>query len=112
MINISKIIFPLNLIAKGDTVLITGFSKVKKYIDNKPTDQVESIRYACVAPMNHYEGFNVKIQGHTPIITDEELEAKGGSIKVKLKGFEGKFYLDKSGKYQFTSTATGIEVIA
>lgn len=112
MIEITKIILPLTVVAGSDSVLITDVSQVKNFVDGKPTDKIWGYKYKVVCPSNKYCQFDIKIEQPTPTITPQELEAKGGTVKAKLKGFIGKFYKNRNGEYQFTAKATGIEVIA
>lgn len=114
MLTIEKLLISLMLINNGsDILLITGVHILKKFVDGKPTDQLDGMRYTCVLPANKYEQITIKLDNPVPVITPEELEAKGGTVKAKAKGFEGRFYKDnKSGDYRFTAKATSLEVIA
>lgn len=110
MLKINQIIFTLQQIAHGDTLLLTDFFPVKEFIDGKPTDKIIAYRYVCVCPMNKYEQIAIRVEQAEPILTSEELSSKG-SLKVKPKGFEGRFYRDRSGEFQFTAKATTLEVV-
>ncbi|WP_085833818.1 hypothetical protein [Clostridium merdae] len=110
MLRINQMIFTLQQIANSDTLLLTDFFPVKEFVDGKSTDKIVAYRYVCVCPMNKYEQIAIRIEQTEAILTPEELSSKG-SIKVKPKGFEGRFYRDRSGEYQFTAKATTLEVL-
>ena len=111
MLDITKLILPLSVIAGGsDTVLLTDVSPIKEFINGKPTDKILGFRYSCVCPAAKYVAIEIRVEQSAPVITPEELEAKGGTIKAKVKGFEGRFFKNRDGNYIFTSKATGIEV--
>lgn len=112
MINIQNLSFPLSVIAGGEIVLVTDINPIKEFVDNKPTNKICGYRYSVVCPANKYQQFDVKLEQTAPVITPEELEAKGGSVKAKIKGFEGRFFKNRNGEYIFSAKATGIEVVA
>lgn len=112
MIRINQIIFTLPQIANGDTLLLTDILPVKEFIDGKSSDKIIGFRYTCVCPLNKYEQITIRVEETKPVITNEELSAKG-AVKIKPRGFEGRFYKDgNSGEYRFTGKATAIEVVA
>lgn len=104
-------------VAGSDIVLVTDLREVYKYENNKRTDTVDGYRYAVVAPDNKYEQFSIKTA--KAFITPEQLAAaKGGVIKVRVKGFKGRFYRSRDTRdtrdtrdYLFTSTAEALEII-
>lgn len=103
---------PLSVVANGNDVLNTEVNPYRDYIDGKPSEHIAGYKYTVVCPLNKYESFTVKVMQATPTITNEMIEAAGGSIKVTFKGFEGKFYKDsRSGEYLFTAKATEVEVL-
>lgn len=112
MITINKIKITLPQVAGADTVLITSVRQVKEFQDGKSTDKTIGYSYSVVCPSNKYEQINIKVEQAQPVITNEELEAKGGTVKAKVKGFEGKFYQNKNKEVLFSAVATGIEVVA
>ncbi|WP_160690739.1 hypothetical protein [Clostridium sp. C2-6-12] len=110
MITLNKIIVTLIQVAGSDTVLITDVKPLRTFVDGKITDDISNYSYTVVCPDNKYETFSVKIESKQPIITLEELESEG-AIKAKIKGFEGRFYLNRDKEVLFTSKATGLEII-
>ncbi len=111
-IRINSILITLLQVAKSNEVLLTGLNPFREYIDGKPSETIAGYKYTVVCPANKFESFSVKIFQATPTITNEQIEAAGGSIKVTFKGFEGKFYRDsRSGEYLFTAKATEVEVL-
>jgi len=111
VIKITDLKCNLLLIAHGEQLILTDCQPVKQFVDGKPTDTIVGYRYTIVAPQNKYESFTVRIDQATPAITPDELEAKGGTVKCKLKGFEGKFFKNKQNEYQFTAKADSLEVL-
>lgn len=100
-------------VAKGENLIIVGVKPVKEFKDGKKTDNVIGYSYSVVCPSNHYEQFFIKVEQSQPVITPEELDAKGGAIKVKaVKGFTGKFYQNGDKDILFSAKATDIEVIS
>lgn len=112
MIRFNQVIInDVKQVAKTDNLLMVGFKPVKEYIDGKLTEKVIGYNYTVVCPSNKYEQFNIKIEQIEPVIKPEELEVKGGAVKVKVKGFEGRFYQDAQKNVLFTAKAAGIEVL-
>lgn len=99
-------------VAKSDTVLLIEIREAFKYENGKRTDVSDGFRCVVVAPANKYATFNIK----TPraVVTPEQLAAaKDGVIKVKVKGFQGRFYRSRENdkEYLFTATAESLEVV-
>ena len=102
---------PLEIVARSEEVLVTEVTPFKDYIDGKPSENIAGYKYNVVCPANKYEPLAVKIRQSQPTITNEEIDAAGGSIKVTFVGFEGKFYRTSNGDYAFTAKADRLEVI-
>lgn len=110
MISLNQIVITENQVTKGGQTICTNVRPVKEYKDGKPTDNVIGYNYTVVCPSNKYEQFSIKVEQQQPVITPEELESKGGSVKVKVKNFEGRFYQNAEKQILFTAKATAIEV--
>ncbi len=82
-----------------------------EYVDGKVTDKVICQKYTVVFPDNAYEKIVVKVKGEKPIITNEQIQQKGGQIKVTLKNLSGKFYRTNSGEYALSCNADSLEVV-
>lgn len=100
-----------NQVTKGGPMICINVREVKEFVDGKPTGKVIGYNYTVVCPSNKYEQFSIRVLQPQPVITTEELEVKGGSVKVKVKNFEGRFYQNSQNKIQFSAKATAIEVI-
>lgn len=111
MININQITINLQQVAKGEQLILVGVKPVKEFKDGKQTDTIIGYSYCVVCPQNKYEQLNIKVEQSQPIITQEEIDAKGGALKVKVKQFEGRFYQDSQKNVHFTAKAAGIEVL-
>lgn len=97
-------------VTKGGPMLYIGGRPVKEFKDGKSTEKIVGYSYTIVCPSNKYEQFQLKVEQPQPLLTPEELEAKGGTVKVKVKGFEGRFYQNAEKQIIFTAKATAIEV--
>lgn len=101
----------LKQVCNGEIFLIVGFKEIREYLNGAYTDKVIGLKYEVIAQENGYKSFTIKVADTTPIITKEELNAKG-SIKATAKGFIGSFYKNKeTGDYLFTAKADAIEVV-
>lgn len=110
MIKIEKMTFTLQQIANSNEVLLTDIKPFKQYIDGKASDNIIGYTYVCVCPGNKYQEIIIKVEQANPLMSQDELEAKGGCIKVKPKSFEGRFYRTKSGEYALSCKASGMEL--
>lgn len=110
MLKPEKIKISLEQIANGNQLLLVDIQPIKEFIDGKPTDKITSYRYSCVCPQNKFEKISIKVEEAQPCISTTDLAEKG-TIKVTPLNFEGKFYKDRSGEYQFTAKADKIEVM-
>jgi hypothetical protein len=111
MISINQIVINLQQVAKGDQLILVGVKPTKEFKDGKQTERIIGYSYSVVFPQNRYEAAVIKVDETKPVITQEELEAKGGSVKVKIKNFEGRFYQNSNKDVLFTAKAAGIEVL-
>lgn len=111
MITPNDITLTLEQVAGSDIVLITEVREVFKYENGKRTDTLDGYRHNAVAPDNKFQQFAIKTA--KSFITPEQLAAaKGGVIKVRVKGFQGRFYRPRDSQdYLFTSTAEALEII-
>lgn len=111
MIRPTDVNVTIEQVAGIDTVLVTKVREVYKYDDaNNRTNILEGFRYTVVAPAKKYVEFTIKTS--KAFITAEQLAAaKDGILKVKVKGFVGRFYPTRDKEYGFTSTAEGLEVV-
>ena len=110
MKKIDNIKFSLVQIANSDQLLLVDIKPIKEYVDGKSTDKVIGYRYECVCPKNKFEKISIKVEESQPAISAEELEAKD-TVTICPENFEGRFYKDRSGEYQFTAKASRITVL-
>lgn len=97
--------------SKDITVLLVAVREGAEYKDGKATGVIDHFKYDAVLPSNQFEKVTVKIKGAC-IVTQEQLEQKGGSIKVRFKNLTGKFYRTGTGEYALSATAEGLEVVS
>jgi len=93
----------------GECVLLS-VSPLEEYVDGKPSGKVVGQKYHIVCPDKQYEKFIVKIKGK-PIITNDQLQQKGGQVKVVFDNLTGKFYTTNSGEHAVSCNADGMEVM-
>lgn len=112
MIKPSDITPTIEQVAGSEFVLLTDIREVYKYDEsNNRTNVLEGYRYTVVAPAKKYAEFSIKTT--RAFVTPEQLAAaKDGVIKVRVKGFAGRFYRTRDREYAFTSTAEGLEIVA
>ena len=96
----------------GTAILVPPVSLGYEYINGKATDTISHIKYTAVFPDNQYEKVVIKVKGNKPIITTEQIQQKGGSVKVTFKNLTGRFYRTSSGDYALTVSADSMEVQA
>ena len=96
--------------SKDVSVILVSVKKGEEYKDGKPTGVIDHYKHEIALPYNQYEKITVKMKGAC-ILTQEQLEQKGGSLKVRFKNLTGKFYRTNSGEYGLSATAEGMEVV-
>ena len=85
MINqlISSTPVPFEVYAKADKFLLFSVAPAFRYVDGKPTDQIEAYRYTIGDPTTCMR-FSVKVPGATAIITPEQLKVAKEPVFVTL----------------------------
>lgn len=94
------------------TAILLSVADAMEYIDGKPTGNIIAQKYTIVCPDNQYEKLTVKVKGTKPILTNEQIQQKGGSVKVTFKNLTGRFYRTNSGEYALSASADSVEVQA
>lgn len=84
---------------------------VYTFVNGKKTDIIEGYSYLTAFPDNAFDKAKIKVKDGKPVITNEQLLAKGGKVKVAFKNLKGKFYRTPNGEYALTANAEGLEVI-
>lgn len=92
--------------------VLLAISDLIEFIDGKPTGNIIGQKLTVVCPDNMYEKLTIKVKGEKAPITNEQLQQKGGQVKISLKNLSGKFYRNNSGEYALSCSADGFEVIA
>ncbi len=83
-----------------------------EYSEGKRTDNMTHKKVEAVMIHNKFNKVIVKVKGTKHPLTNELIAQQGGSVKVKFKNLQGKFYRTSSGEYTLTSTADGVEVVS
>jgi len=80
---IADLTFKMSEITVTNRFVVTGVSIKKKYVDGKPTDEVEGINYTLTDPET-FTQIRVKALTTTPVITQEELDASETPIFIEI----------------------------
>ena len=110
MINplISTTPIPFEVYAKADKFVLFSVTPAFRYLDGKPTDQIEAYRYTIGDPTTCMR-FSVKIPGATAIITPEQVKVAKDAIYVTLTDAFGRIY-QTDGNVEISFSAKGIAV--
>lgn len=110
MINqlISTTPIPFEVYAKADKFVLFSVTPAFRYVDGKPTEQVEGFRYTIGDPATCMR-FSVKIPGATAIISPEQLKVAKESLFVTLTDAFGRIY-QTNGNTEISFTAKGIAI--
>lgn len=94
------------------TAIVLYVGDLPEYIDGKPTGKIIGTLYDIVAIDNSYQKLRIKVKGGKPILTNEQIQQKGGQVKVSFKNLTGKLYFDyKTNDYALSCSADAVEVI-
>lgn len=93
------------------TAILLAVADLPEYIDGKSTGNIIGQKYHIVATDNGYEKLIVKVKGAKPIITNEQIQQKGGQVKITIKGLSGRFYRNNNGELALSCSADSVEVI-
>lgn len=96
--------------SKDTTVILVSVRGVPEYKDGKPTGNIDGYRYEVACPWAQLDKIKVKIKGEL-IVTQEQIDQKGGSMKIRFKNLTGKFYRTGNGDYELSASADGLEVV-
>ena len=89
----------------GSKLLLTEVASYKKYVDNKPTDEIEGYRYVVACVDHGLDKLSIKIPGK------QLMDApKGGFPTVTFTDLAIRPYVS-SGQLALTATATGIALV-
>lgn len=92
------------------TGLLLSVSDGYEYVNGKATDTITHIKNTVVFTDNQYEKMIVKVKGNKPLLTNEQIQQKGGSVKVAFKNLTGRFYRTNTGEYALSASADSMEV--
>lgn len=110
MINqlISSTPVPFEVYAKADKFLLFSVAQAFRYVDGKPTEQVEGFRYTIGDPATCMR-FSIKVPGTTAIITPEQLKAAKEPVFVTLTDAFGRIY-QTAENVEISFSAKGIAI--
>lgn len=80
---IADLAFPMSQITETNVFVVTKISAQKKYVDGKPTKEIEGITYTLSDP-HTFTQIRVKALTTAPIVTQEELDASDTPIFIEL----------------------------
>lgn len=105
---ISSTPIPFEVYAKAEKFVLFSVTPAFRYLDGKPTDQIEAYRYTVGDPATCMR-FSVKIPGATATITPEQLKIAKEPIFVTLTEAYGRIY-QTNGNVEISFSAKGIAV--
>ncbi len=110
MINplITSNLIPFEVYAKADRFTLFSVTPAFRYVDGKPTDQMEGFRYTIGDPATCMR-FSIKVPGTTAIITPEQLKVAKEPVFVTLTDAFGRIYQTNS-NVEISFTAKGIAI--
>ncbi len=110
MINplISTTPIPFEVYVKAEKFLLFSVTPAFRYLDGKPTDQIEAYRYTIGDPTTCMR-FSVKVPGATAIIAPEQVKVAKDAIYVTLTDAFGRIY-QTDGNVEISFSAKGIAV--
>lgn len=79
--------------------------------NNKRTEEVIGSDYTLVLPKNGFEKLVIRTDEQKPAITEEEIEANGGSIEVQPVNFSARLYKTSTGEIGISATATTVKEV-
>lgn len=114
MLNITNLQLTTQQISGNTTGigLLLSVADGYEYVNGKATDTISHTKYTAVFADNQYEKLVVKVKGTKPLLTNEQIQQKGGSVKVAFKNLTGRFYRTSSGEYALSASADSVEVQA
>ena len=110
MINpiITSNLIPFEVYAKADKFVLFSVTPAFRYVDGKPTEQIEAYRYTIGDPTTCMR-FSVKVPGATAIITPEQLKVAKEPILVTLTDAFGRIY-QTAENVEISFSAKGISI--
>ena len=105
---ISSTPIPFEVYAKADRFVLFSVTPAFRYLDGKPTDQIEAYRYTIGEPTTCMR-FSVKVPGATAIIAPEQVKVAKDAIYVTLTDAFGRIY-QTDGNVEISFSAKGIAV--
>lgn len=80
---IADLAFKMSEITTVNTFVATKMSIQKKYVDGKPTEEIEGITYTLTDPRT-FTQIRIKALSTTPVVTQEELDASETPIFIEI----------------------------
>ena len=80
---IADLAFPMSQITETNVFVVTKVAVQKKYVDGKPTDEVEGVSYV-LTDTKTYTQIRIKSLETVPVITQEELNASETPVFVEI----------------------------
>ncbi|MCR5432369.1 MAG: hypothetical protein K6E95_07410 [Lachnospiraceae bacterium] len=112
MIDITKIALNIEQIFGGNSAVISRITPAKKYIDGKPTEEIEAYKVEAIAIANRtYDRVCVKVS-QRPELSQDQIDAAVDPIQISFEGFEARIYKNfRTNTYELTCKAKSLQVI-
>lgn len=105
---ISSTPIPFEVYAKAEKFVLFSVTPAFRYVDGKPTEQVEGFRYTIGDPTTCMR-FSIKVPGTTAIITPEQLKVAKEPVFVTLTDAFGRIY-QTAENVEISFSAKGIAI--
>lgn len=73
----------LSQVTSRDVFVVTSVSIIRKYIEHKPTEEIEGVRYSVI-DTHTFTPFSIKTTETIPVVTQEELEKNENTVKIRV----------------------------
>lgn len=94
MVFLKLLVLTMVQVLGDESAILVGASDDVEYGDaGKPTGRILGAKYSVIADGMKYMPVTVKVPGAVPVITQEEIDAAGGPVRVTFEGFAGRLYL-------------------
>ena len=95
----------------NDKFVVKQVSPIYDYEKGVKTDKVVAYRYSLVDP-EMFEPFDVKVEGTTPVVTNEIVADRENRVCVTLENAVIKPYKIEYGKVKYSISADSIKVLS
>lgn len=94
------------------TMLLHDEEDLFEYVDGKATEKVIGYKAKVLVAESGMESIIVKMENVKPVLTKEQIQERGGLVKVRFKNLTAKpYFSDREKEYKLSYRAEGLEVL-